>query len=256
MQEELLRELVDNTSQKDSFQIIVSDDKTRFTKKFNPPIQLKKHKPYEIALVNLETYYSIPNINNKNNNFRYSANGGVDWQTITIPTGSYDIEDINDVIHTGMKSNGHWDEANEEFYVSLQANPNTLKAILTIENNYQVNFKLGSSVRKLLGFNSKIYSATQESERVVDILSVNSILVNLDMISGSYVNGVAQPTIYSFFPNVSPGHKIVENPKNVIYLPITTHIIHNIQITLADQDQNQLDLRGENITIRFHIREK
>ena len=88
------------------------------------------------------------------------------------------------------------------------------------------------------------------------ILSVNSILVNLDVISGSYVNGIAQHTIYSFFPNVSPGHKIVENPKTVIYLPITLHVIHSIQITLEDQDGNQLDLRGEKITIRFHIREK
>ena len=66
-----------------------------------------------------------------------------------------------------MKSNGHWDEVNEEFYVSILANPNTMKAILNIENNYQVNFKSGNSLRKLLGFNSKTYSASQESERVV-----------------------------------------------------------------------------------------
>ena len=125
-----------------------------------------------------------------------------------------------------------------------------MKAILKIDNNYQVNFKSGNSLRKLLGFNSKVYTTSQESERVVDILSVNSILVNLDIISGSYVNGIAQHTIYSFFPNVSPGHKIVENPKTVIYLPITLHVIHSIQITLEDQDGNQLDLK----TLRlFHI---
>ena len=50
MQEELLEQLVENTSHKDSFQVIVSDDTTRFTKKFNPPIQLKKNRPNEIAL--------------------------------------------------------------------------------------------------------------------------------------------------------------------------------------------------------------
>lgn len=256
MQEELLQKVVENTSEKDSFQVIVSADTTLFTKKFNPPIQLKKDRSYEIALVNLETYYSIPNISNKNNTFRYSPNDGSDWYTITIPTGSYDIEDINDVIQREMKSNGHWDKTNEEYYVSLLANPNTMKAILNIENNYQVSFKSGSSLRKVLGFNSRVYNSSQESEKVVDILSVNSILVNLDIVSGSYVNGVAKPTIYSFFPNVSPGHKIVEHPKTVIYLPITTHIIHNLQISLTDQNGDQLDLRGENITIRFHIRQK
>ena len=55
-------------------------------KKINPPIHLKKNRPF--ALVNLETYYSIPNISNKNNTFTYSANGGVEWHDITIPTGS------------------------------------------------------------------------------------------------------------------------------------------------------------------------
>ena len=113
MQEELLEQLVENTSHKDSFQVIVSDDTTRFTKKLNPPIQLKKNRPYEIALVNLETFYSIPNITHKNNSFRYSPSGGADWHTVDIPTGCYDIEDINDVIQRGMKSYGHWDEANE-----------------------------------------------------------------------------------------------------------------------------------------------
>ena len=45
--------------------------------------------------------------------------------TVDIPTRSYDIEDINDVIQIGVKSNG--DEANEEFYVKILANPNTMK---------------------------------------------------------------------------------------------------------------------------------
>ena len=117
-----------------------------------------------------------------------------------MPTGrSYDIKNINDVIQRGIKSNGHWDEANEEFYVSILANPNTTKTILNIENNYQVNFKSGNSLRKLLSFNSKTYLASQESKIVVDILRVNSILVNLDIISGSYVNGIARHTIFSFF---------------------------------------------------------
>ena len=74
--------------------------------------------------------------------------------------------------------------------------------------------------------------------------------MNLDIISGSYVNGIARHTIYSFFPNLSPGHKIVGNPKTVIYLPITLHVIHSIQITLEDQDGDQLDIQGVK-TLRF-----
>ena len=42
------------------------------------------------------------------------------------------------------------------------------------------------------------------------------------MISGSYVNGATKNTIYSFFPKVSPGYKIIESPVNLVYLPINS----------------------------------
>ena len=63
---------------------------------------------------------------------------------------------------------------------------------------------------------------------MVNILTINSILVNIDIISDSYVNGSTQPTIYSFFPYVSPGYTIIENPHNLLYLPITADTIHSI----------------------------
>ena len=67
MERELLEKIALNIEPKESFQIVVSDNKTRFTTQFNPRIQLKKNKGYEIALVNLETYYSFPNITEENN---------------------------------------------------------------------------------------------------------------------------------------------------------------------------------------------
>ena len=49
---------------------MVSDNTTKFTTRFNPRIQLKTDKKYEIALVNLETY-----IDDTNNHFSYSPDG-------------------------------------------------------------------------------------------------------------------------------------------------------------------------------------
>ena len=60
--EELLKQIVNNTEPKRSFSIVVSDSKTRFKTWYKPPIQLDKNKDYEIAFINLETYYSFPNI--------------------------------------------------------------------------------------------------------------------------------------------------------------------------------------------------
>ena len=90
---------------------------------------------------------------------------------------------------------------------------------------------------------------------MVNILTINSILVNIDIISGSYVNGSIQPTVYSFFPDVSPGYKRIENPNNLVYLPITSDTIHSITIWLTDQNGKEENLRGKNLSMRFHLRE-
>ena len=90
---------------------------------------------------------------------------------------------------------------------------------------------------------------------MVNMLTVNSTLVNIDVISGSYVNGSTQTTIYSFFPDDPLGYKIIENLHNLLYLQITADTIHSITIWLTDQDGNELNLGGENLSMRFNLRE-
>ena len=123
-----------------------------------------------------------------------------------------------------------------------------------ILRNYEVDFRQDNSINSLLGFHSKRYtSGFHESEKMVNILTINSIHVNIDIILGSYVNGSTQHKIYSFYPDVSPGNKIIENPHNLFYLPITSDTIHCSTIWLTDQNGNELNLRGENLSIRFHL---
>ena len=113
-----------------------------------------------------------------------------------------------------------------------------------------------NSINSLLGFTNKLYtSGFNESENMVNILTINSILVNINIISGRYVNRYTQTAIYSFFQDVSPGYKIIENPHNLLYLPITSDMIHSITIWLTDQIGNELNLRGENFSMRDHLRE-
>ena len=81
----------------------MSDNKTRFKTWFKPPIQLDKMRDYEIALINLETYYSFPNIDRSNNCFSYSPGANAPWFDSIIPEGSYHVEDINEFIHRQMR---------------------------------------------------------------------------------------------------------------------------------------------------------
>ena len=253
---DILEKIEKNTAHKTSFQVIVSGDKSNFNTLFNPKIELEKEKVYEIALVNLETYYSFPNIDDSNNVFVYSHDQGQTWTKIKIPIGSYEIDDINNYLRFEMQRIGHYDEVNNEAFINIAANSNTLKCILIIGQGYQVDFNQANSLSKVLGFTGNKYNeGFHESEKPVNILNINSILVNIDIIDGSYVNGKTKNTIYSFFPDVSPGFKIIESPVNLVYLPILPQTIQNINLTITDQDENILNLRGEKLTARFHIRE-
>jgi len=67
---------------------------------------------------------------------------------ISVPEGSYDIEEINRYIKQRIKQNGQ-----DENGVTLSANTNTLKAVLILQDNYQVSFRSADSIGSVLGFN-------------------------------------------------------------------------------------------------------
>ena len=256
MEVELLEKIAKNTEHKTSFQIIVSDNKSSFNTRFNPKLELDRDKVYEIAPVNLETYYSFPNIDETNNVFVYSPDNGNSWVKIKIPEGSYEIDDINNTIQHEMEKRGHHNPINVDYYINISANSNTLKSVLILGEDYQVDFNHQNSLAKVLGFtNAKYTKGFHESENVVNILSINSILVNTDIILGSFVNGTTKNNIYSFFPKVSPAYKIIESPVNLVYLLLTLDTIDRLEVSITDQDDHLLNLRNEKLTIRFHIRE-
>jgi len=125
---------------------------------------------------------------------------------------------------------------------------------LEISNGFQVDVRARNSISSVLGF--QIHEdGIHESENVVNFFSINSIFVNVDIIGGSYVNGKTQNTICSFFANVSPSYKIVENPRNLVYLPVILDKIHKLETVVTDQTGKQLNLCGENLTVRYHSRE-
>ena len=86
----VLEQIAANINAKESFQIVVSDNKTRVKTYFNPHIQFKENRRYEIALVN-----SFPNIGESCNHFKYPSDAGMTWRDIRIRTGCYEITDIN-----------------------------------------------------------------------------------------------------------------------------------------------------------------
>ena len=70
------------------------------------------------------------------------------------------------------------------------------------------------------------------------------------------MRGTQAPVVYNFLTNGTPGQKILEAQHNLIYLPVTVDVIATLSVWLTDQDGEHLDLRGEKLTILFHLREQ
>ena len=77
-----------------------------------------------------------------------------------------------------------------------------------------------------------------------------------DIIGASYLDGETTNDIYSFYPEVAPGYKIVEKPLHLIYLPIVVQKMFTMKTQIVDQNGRLMNFRGEDIIMRFHIRQR
>ncbi|CAG9839231.1 unnamed protein product [Diabrotica balteata] len=238
--------------------------------KIYPPIILNENEQYVLGLIDFMSYNTIPNVDQTNNKFH------IDGYDITIPEGSYEVEDLSNYLTKkitglelkldqtpekdetdidknakGKKQNlvtqGRNAKARKQHNMDqptsliMRINNNTLKC--EIKSNKVIHFEKPNTIAPLLGFTSKRLSPlkTHVAENPVHITKVNSICVECNIITNSYINENQGHIIHMFYPNVLPGYKIVEFPKKVIYLPVTNRYIDEIFIKIVDQDGRKLD---------------
>ena len=126
-------------------------------------------------MVNLETYSAFANIRKCNNSFKWSIDGGKIWTLLHIQTGCYELKVTNAEI-TRIRGNSD---------ITILPNVNTLQCILTVVGaKCKVSFDGQNSLASVLGFKQDIaYDVGRHaSEKLVNIMSVNSILVHCNII--------------------------------------------------------------------------
>lgn len=272
-----------------SLTLTLSGNSSSLTAEYFPPIELDD-SDYVCGLVDFQTYNTIPNVDNLNNCFHFGYGVGIklkpenitkpnlsghetilnslnsktqiiegveipvlefnslyyDVSVINIPIGSYEIDDIFNILKKSLDS--------YEIEFDLRINKNTLKCQLICSQ--PIDFSRKNSIGSLLGFSSRILepNVVQESDLRIDIFRVNALRLECNITTGAYMNNASVHTIHEFCPNVPPGYKIIEVPKNVIYLPVAVRTIRTLNIYIVDQKNNLVNFCGENITIRIHIK--
>lgn len=230
--------------------IVISSNSNNFINQFTVPVHLNEKIDYEIALVSLDLFYCIPNITEDNNIFRFSIDNGKKWKDIEIPIGCYTLNSLYEEIVKILTYSG---DIHPFTFSSISSR---VRTVITItDQNFQIDFSFKKSFGKILGFDKVLNQFYNESRNPINML-INSIFVKTNLTSDSIYNKSHFPFIYSFFPNALPGDKIIETPVNLVYLNLNNKSVHNIEITLVDENGKSLDFNGETVTIILHLRSK
>lgn len=226
-----------------SITLALSGKSSILTANYFPPIELVGD--YECCLIDFHAYNSIPNVDYDNNLFHIGDN------VIEIPIGSYELEDIVDFL-TDIYKNMNGNKS-----IDITANNNTLQ-IEILSSHDAIFFDRQRSIGKLFGFDERILeSGTRHlSNLPVNILKVNALQIQCSITTGAYMNNLPAHTIHEFGINVPPGYKLDEIPRNLIYLPVNINVISSLTIWIVDQEGRLINFRGEEITLRLHLRSK
>ncbi len=196
---------------------------------FHPNNPLILGENPEIGVKNVFLWHTYPNISKKydNDHFRYTV--GDDWQTVNIPEGMYDIDDLNKVL------------SNKEIDAMFKVNTATFKCLLELGVGVKFDFSSGE-LYKILGLEPKIYDSSEEGQKIINITrGVDRILIRCNLVSRPYQKEYSD-VLYDILPIGTPGSAIHENIDAVEYHKCKNSVIREIEIRVTDNNNNLVKL--------------
>lgn len=221
--------------------LALSGKSSILTANYFPPIDLMDD--YECSLIDFHSYNSIPNVDYENNLFHIGD------KVIEIPIGSYELQDIVDYVTSQYK------KSNFNKTIVIEANNNTLQIEITSSHD-SIFFDRKRSIGGLFGFAERTLTAGIKhiSNQPVNILKVNAIQIQCNIIIGAYMNNSPAHILHEFALDVPPGYKLDVIPTNLVYLPVNVKEITYLKVWIVDQKGRLINFRGEEITLRLHLR--
>lgn len=236
----------------------VSSDKSEITLKLSSSLKLDENYKYEMALTYFTTFNNISNVTSKNNQIIiYYDKSNTNGIIINIPEGAYELKEINKFLQDQIGSFEDGKSNIKKQRIELIPDLTTGKCKMIL-NNIEVDFTSENSLNSLLGFENKKYNTGFHlSEKIMDIIDIDTINIYCDLIYGGYsVDGIKNQIIYSFPSfSVPVGYKIIQFPNNLIYYQINKKTIDQIYFKIIDQKGNLISFNNQRINMNFHLRQ-
>jgi hypothetical protein len=201
---------------------------------------------WRIGVLGFHAFNTVKNvIDKKNNVLTYWA--GNRAHTAVIPEGNYDLEALQEAFQ----------EALPEGETLVLHGENATQRI-QLYSTARLDFRVPGSPAGLLGFPSDRVlhpDFWHESSEPIELLHFRLVRLHCNVVSGSF-EGTGQPStiLHEFSPKTPPGFKIIEEPQNVVYLPINTPRISHIVVDVTDERNRPLDFGTEHrVDVRLHL---
>ena len=254
----ILEQIAFNTRPKIEEHVLIIMDQPTHEEHLSQPLQTN-NKQFKIAVTFPSAYNGIFNVTNSNNKFYFTKSITDDdhYIMITIPTGAYEIESLNDEIKRIIIDDEHFTEANYPF--KIQPNFSTLGSIIEISNQESaISFRPGDSIASLLGFNKRtIYEEYNLYDNPVDIISFDNIFIECDIAQGMIFRGKRSGIIFNFVMDVDPGYRYIHKFHGGIqwYMLETKDFISSINFKLKNENGRLVSFNGQSVSFRLSIKE-
>ena len=175
--------------------------------------------------------------------------------TYELPPGIYSIQDILDSIKT---FSGHM----ETIQIAYDDISMKSKFILKYTDERDISvlgtlrFDKRSFFHTLLGFipywdykSPGVYN----SDKILNLNTINKIHLKTDVIDGSIVNGIRQPILCSFVLDKPSGYKVFSEPETIHFKKINKSVLNTITFYLEDDNNKEVNFNGEMSTFTLQI---
>ena len=144
---------------------------------------------------------------------------------------------------------------------NLSMNISTIRSIIDLAGGYKVDFSDTTSpnnFRNVLGYDEGVLTGLyNQSQSILMMRTFNSIFINCDLCTGSYLNNKSTEALAAFSVNSVPvGWSISYQPFMPIFLsvPKTKTNFQDFHVWITDEKSNPINFNGEDVTITIVLR--
>ena len=253
----LLEQIAFNTRPKIEEHFLVVMDKSTHEEPLAQPLQTN-NKQFKIAVTFLNAYNGIFKVTNSNNKFHFKRTFiEEDFIQITILSGAYELESLNDEIKRIIIDKVHYPEA--EYPFTMKPNFSTLGSIIEIDpQGAIIGSVFDDSIRNLPGFReTMLFKKHNLSDNPVDNLSVDKIFLECDIAKGMLFKGKRSNNNHNWTMTVVPEYKYVEKFAGGVtwYMMETKDVVSSISLKLENESNELVSFNGQSVTFILSIKE-